>query len=106
MDLPIWYKIVNEKEGVLKTLFHGIKGSKVLKRGEWLRAENRLVSDGKGTKYLSAWHVMPSKEETEEYLKKFKNTENKKIVECHVKDYAPKKHSRHEVYLADYIYIL
>jgi hypothetical protein len=101
-----FYKIVEEKDGVLKTLFHGIRGSKFLMRKEWLEAETKLVNDGKGTKYISGFHIMPSYEETKNYLNRFKKKQNKVIITCYAKDYVKKKHSRNNVYLADYIYIL
>ena len=102
-----WYKIVDEdKPGVFKTLFHGVNKSRVLKFSEWLKAELKMVKDGTSkTTYLSGWHIAPSYEECVEYLKSFKHTDKKRIVKCTAKNIWPKAHSRHEIYLAEYINI-
>ena len=102
----VWYKIVDEIKGELKTLFHGMQGSRKLPYEKWLIADIKEVRDGKGTSYISGFHIMPTLEETESYLTRFKNIEPKRIVQCIVKSVRPKTHSRHEVYLSEMMYIL
>jgi len=42
-----WYKIVEtDDKGNIKTLFHGINRSRILRVGEWLQAELKMVIDG------------------------------------------------------------
>lgn len=103
----IWYKIVDCEAGVYKTLFHGVKGNRKLKFNTWLEADIKEVSDGSSsTTYMSGWHVLPTYEECKEYLKRFKHIENKRIVKCHVSEIWPKEHSKANVFLAKYAYIL
>ena len=101
-----WYKIVDEYDDILKTLFHGVYGSRVLKQKEWLKADIKDVRDGSSqTYYKSGWHILPSYEEGVEYLKRFTYTDKKKIVKCKAKNIWPKTHSRANVFLAEYILI-
>ena len=100
------YKIVDEHNGVLKTLFHGVDGSRVLKLNQWLKADIKDVRDGSRTTYYkSGWHIMSTYEDCVEYLKQFTYTDKKKIVKCRAKHVWPKTHSRSDVYLSEYIYI-
>jgi len=101
-----WYKIVEQQNTVIKTLFHGLNGSRILPINKWLKAEKKLVRDGTSkTYYESGWHIMPTYKECVEYLKVFQNLDTKKIMKCKAKDIRPKSHSRSNVYLADYILI-
>jgi hypothetical protein len=101
-----WYKIIERKNTVIKTLFHGLDGSRILKRNQWLKAEKKLVRDGTSkTYYESGWHILPTYEECVDYLKFFKHLDTKDIVRCKAKDIRPKSHSRGNVYLADWILI-
>ena len=103
----IWYKIVDCENGVYKTLFHGVDGSRTLEFDKWLKADVKEVSDGSSsTIYMSGWHVLHTYEECKEYLKRFKHVENKRIVKCHISEVWPKEHSKANVFLAKYIYIL
>jgi len=100
------YKIVDEHDGILKTLFHGVDGSRILKKGEWLKAVIKDVRDGScQTYYKSGWHILPTYEDCVEYLKRFTYTDKKKIVPCQARNVWPKTHSRADVYLAEYIFI-
>lgn len=101
-----YYKIVQKND---KTLFHGVNGSKVLEKGKWLTADIKIVSDGKlsrDTNYLSGWHIIDGKENAEKYLNRFKDSSNKKIVECYAKNIRKKEHSKSEVYLSEELYII
>ena len=100
-----WFKIVDMKDGKVLTLFHGLDGSKTLPHSKWLIAKKEMVSDGKGTKYLSGFHVIPSREECIEYLKRFKNVKYKYILPVYVQDIRKKEHSPYNVWLADKIFI-
>lgn len=102
----VWYKIVEQENGEIKTLFHSFQKSRTLQTECWLTAEKKMVRDGKGKEYLSGWHVLQTRELCEEYLKRFKNLKTKAIVQCYVRDVRPKKHSRSNVFLADHIYFL
>ena len=56
--MKIYYKIIDQIDGKYKTLFHGLNGSKTIPTNQWLKAEEKLVSDGSGNKkYLSGWHL-------------------------------------------------
>jgi len=106
MKSNIVYKIVEiDKNNNLKTLFHGIEGSRILEINKWYDADIKMVSDN-GTEYLSGFHVLLTKEETEKYLSRFKNNRELKIVTCHYCGIRKKEHSPHNVYLVDRIKIL
>jgi hypothetical protein len=102
-----WFKIVEvDNKNRIKTLFHGNNGSRILKVNKWLQANLKLVKDGTcKTEYLSGWHIVPSFEECQEYLKYFVHVQNKRIVKCKAKVIRPKSHSRYNIYLAEYIKI-
>jgi len=103
--LTRYYKIFDEKDGLPRTLFHGIEGSKTLPLDSWVEAVVKDVSDG-GTVYKSGFHVLPSKEETEEYATKFK--EKKVVAEVDVDEEAgiwPKAHSPSNIMLVKKIRI-
>lgn len=102
-----WYKIVEYSEdGKIKSLFHGTKGSRLLTKEKWMKADKKLVKDGSGkTEYISGFQIVNSFEECLEYLQLFKNKANKAIVTCLAKKIRPKSHSRHSVFLADEIKI-
>ncbi len=104
----IYYKIVDVVDGEIKTLFHGLNGSRTVPANKWLKADKKLVRDGtSNTWYTSGWHVLKSKEECEEYLTKFKNIQYKQILKCKVRgEIRPKEHSPSNVYLADEVYFI
>lgn len=103
-----WYKIVDrDDKGNIKSLFHGNRGTRILKMDEWMEAEMKQVKDGTSkTTYISGWHIAPSYEECKRYLQYFKNTAQKAIVKCEAKNIWPKAHSRHNIYLSQWIKIL
>lgn len=102
----VYYKIVELKKGHIKTLFHGINKSRVLKKDVWIIADKKMVNDGDGTEYLSGLHIMMTYDECVKYLQRFKNKETKGIISCHAKGIRKKEHSPHNVYLADTIKII
>jgi hypothetical protein len=100
------YKIVENNNGIFKTLFHGVNRSRKLETNKWHEAEQKLVSDGTSkTKYISGFHVLNTYETALKYLEKFTHRENKKIVKCIAEEIVPKAHSRDPVFLARYIHI-
>lgn len=100
-----WYKIVDVVNGDVKTLFHGLNGSRTLPLNKWLKAEKKMVQDGKGTMYLSGFHIMQSLEDSIEYLKRFQNVENKGVVLVSTKKEWKKEHSPSNVWLCEEIKI-
>lgn len=102
-----YYKIVDVVDGNVRTLFHGLNGSKTIPRKEWLKADRKLVRDGTSkTWYESGWHILETKKECEEYLKKFTHVEHKQILKCKARgEIRPKEHSPSNVFLADEIWI-
>ena len=86
----------------MKTLFHGVNGTRTIKVGVWTKAVEKMVTDGSSqTKYLSGYHVLLNKEEAYDYLKAFtKRLEKLKVIEVFVKEIRPKEHSRSPVFLA------
>jgi hypothetical protein len=78
----IGYKIMDFEKGSVKTLFHGLNGSRTVPRFEWLTANVKDgASDGPNTKsYKAGWHVLETKQQAIDYLSKFKNLKNKVIV--------------------------
>jgi len=98
------FRIVEVQNGLIKTLFHGINGSRIIPRGKWIKAEKKLVDDG-GTKYISGFHVLKSRATCQKYLKTFKLTKTKRIVPVLAKGLRPKSHSRHPVFLASEMYL-
>jgi len=96
------------EQGDLKTLFHGLNGSKTLPKSQWLEAIEKMVRDGTSkTWYLSGFHILKTAEECHEYLKFFKKPLNRVVVPCLTKgEIRPKSHSRHPVFLAKYIKLI
>ena len=102
----VYYKMVEAKDGVIKTLFHGTNKTRVLETGKWLKADLKLGYDGsKARKYLTGWHVMPDMPEFNRLLKRFKNLDNRYLIECRVKDTWDKKHSPYNIKLARWLFI-
>ena len=108
MKTELWwtkaYKIVEQHGPHLKTLFHGLDGTRTLPYGRWLTAVKKEVKDGTSkTTYLSGWHVLMSRDAAEDYLRAFtKRLDILKIVPVDVRgEVRLKAHSRSEVYLAD-----
>lgn len=67
------YKIVETDNGEdMKTLFHRVNGTRIIKPGVWTKANEKMVTDGSSqTKYLSGWHILLNKKEAHDYLKAF-----------------------------------
>lgn len=109
MKRKIWWKIVEQDEnGVYKTLFHGVDGSRILKTNEWITAVEKMVGDGTSkTRYLSGFHILETYEECVEYLKYFRTPKNRVIIPCLAQgNIRPKSHSRHNVFLCKQVKLL
>jgi hypothetical protein len=102
----IAYKIMIRDRGNVKTLFHGVNGSKTIPMNEWVEADVKQGRDGSGDRYyLTGWHTLESKQEALDYLKRFKAEKDYCIVKCTIKDIWKKEHSPSNVYLSRYIKI-
>jgi len=102
-----YYKIVDfDIKGNIKTLFHGVNGSKIIPKQKWTQAILKPVTDGSAkTVYMSGWHVLKTMEECLEYLTRFKHVSNKAIIKCKIDGKIwPKSHSNADVYLAEFLY--
>jgi len=100
------YKIVEVVDGNIKTLFHGINGSRTMPKDVWIKANEVMGKDGTSkTSYLTGWHILYDYREAVQYLKRFtKRLDLLKIVECNIKGTVrPKEHSPSPVFLAEYI---
>jgi hypothetical protein len=102
------YKIVDlAKDGkTLKTLFHGVDGSKTLPMRIWIKSEKKWAGEG-GSKYWTGFHVIKDIDKCREYLKRFTDKSKRRvIVSCLAKNLRPKESSRGDVFLAEEIMIL
>ncbi len=100
------YKIVEEVDGKLLTLFHaGGTGTRVIPQDVWIRAREARVRDGSGDRtYLSGHHVFLTREACVAHLGRFRTRRERLIVvECLVRDIRPKEHSPAPVWLARWI---
>lgn len=99
------FKIVEKEGNQLRTLFHGIDGTRVLPTETLLFAKHNWVRDGSGgTKYISGIHVFKDKKIAEKYLKKFKTKRNRVIIECFAEELRVKPTNK-DVYLANMLFI-
>ena len=102
------YRMVEkDRHGNLKTLFHGINGSRILPINQWIHANIKLVSEGvNGKKYMSGFHSLKTLEECQKYARKFKKKENRYFVQIEIKGIRKKEHSPSDVYLSEYMRIV
>jgi len=100
----IAYKIVEYDKGVLKSLFHGTNGTRIMEQHTWLEAQIREnAKDGTSkTTYKSGWHVLPTLDECKAYLSRFtKRLDKLVIVEVEIGgDIWEKEHSPSNVLLS------
>lgn len=101
------YRLLRVKDGQPHTLFHGFHGSRRLTQDKVLRATERQVwnpgKKGKSPGFVSGWHVLPTKEECVDYLRRFKDTSD--IVVCRVGVALTREKPRSKVLLASYLKI-
>jgi hypothetical protein len=99
------YRIVEMKNGVPHTLFHGLplNGTRTRKIpiGTWIEAEEKEVSYGKGSPpMISGFNVLLDKELCLEYLTRFTGDRELRVVEVLVRDLRPKPRAQSPVFLA------
>jgi hypothetical protein len=100
------YKIMRKENGILKTLFHGVSGSRSIPLQTWINAEQKNGIDGANqTPYLTGFHIFKTKKEAEAYLIFFRKQEGLTIINCKARGIRRKERSRRNVFLADKIYI-
>jgi hypothetical protein len=69
-------------KGKVKTLFHGLNGSRVVPQFSWMRADIKQGRDGSDSKwYTTGWHILETLDQAKEYLQRFKGKDSKCIVE-------------------------
>lgn len=84
------WRLFEEKDGALFTLFHGLNGSRRLPEGTWLEAAVKPVRDGAGNSYYqSGWHVFAD-ESGLEYLGRFRKPRRLVAVQVEVRGVRPK----------------
>jgi hypothetical protein len=77
-------KIIEIIDGLPKFMFCALDGSRELTLSRWLYAEEKLVKDGRGTEYLSGFHVLDGDiAQAKRYITRFTNLENKYLVKVH-----------------------
>lgn len=106
MTITTAYKIVEEIDGHILTLFHaGGTGTRVIPRDVWIQAREVWVRDGSGNRtYLSGHHVFLDREACVAHLERFRARRDLLIVvECLVQVIRPKEHSPAPVMLARWI---
>ena len=102
----MWKIVELDNYGIIRSLFHGLNGSRIMQIGEWLPADKKLVKDGTSkTSYLSGWHVLEHYGDARAYLDKFtKRLDLLHIVPVLVRgEIRAKEHSPSDVFLADEI---
>lgn len=107
--MKTYWKIAEANpDGTIKTLFHGVRGSRKIPKGIWLESEYKWVNDGSGPWYWSGWHVLPTKKVAEKYLTRFKNRLDKLVIlPCNIKgNQWLKAHANSPVILAQYLKLL
>ena len=105
MNTVTAYRIVEIKNGIPHTLFHGIplNGTRTRKIpiGTWIKAEEKEVSYGKGSKpMISGFNVLLDRTLCEEYLTRFTGERELRVVEVLVRDLRPKPRAQSHVFLA------
>ena len=109
------YRLVEVKNGQPHTLFHavpvpfeeGIRRSRKLQLGRWLRAEQKTVTDGTSTSvYTSGFNALLDLDAMRQYRQRFKKARDLRIAKVRVNlQLRPKAHSRAGVWLADWMMV-
>ena len=102
-----YYKAIELGEnGQFKTLFHSNgDGRRILPRSTWIKAVQRVSSEGGGTKYRTGFHMLKSLDEIKEYSRKFQIKSSRRIISVWARGVRRKKHSTSPVLLAKEIFI-
>ena len=84
-----------------KTLFHGVRGSRLVPLNKWVAAEIKPnCSESTGRKYTSGFHVVESELLCRKYFALFKNKTNRGIFTCLARGMFEKPGARPGVRLA------
>ena len=103
--MVMYYKIVLKEGDHIRTLFHGINGSRILPFNKWIVGIKKMVKDAsKSNTYLSGIHVFKFKTIATKYLKRFRTEKDRIIIRCFATGLRNKP-SNIEVLLADQIFI-
>ena len=99
------YKIVIREGERIRTLFHGIDGSRYLSFNKWTKAKQGLVRDAsKSLRYIAGIHVFKEKEDAVHYLTKFRTIKDRIVIRCYARGLRVKP-SNPKVFLASEILI-
>jgi hypothetical protein len=71
-----------DAQGQMRTLFHGVDGSRLILPYKWHEATIKIVNDG-GQDYWSGFHVFWNRTFGHEYLKRF-DRDKRDLVVCPV----------------------
>lgn len=86
----MYWRLFEERDGELYSLFHGCFGTRVILEGQWLMAQHKMVRDGANQdRYLSGWHVFAD-ESGLEYLGRFRKPRRLVAVQVEVDNTWPK----------------
>ncbi len=99
------YKIVEYVNGKIKTLFHGVDGSRTVDTEKWIEAKVGYGIDGSGQKeYLHGWHSFATIELAKKYLNNFRaRKELLRIAECEITEDKWEKPTNSDVILSRFI---
>lgn len=105
------YRLVELRRDKPYSLFHGIMDAKdegarrtrEVPMDVWLPADTKWVRDGTGPYYWSGFNVLLERDQLKRYLSRFTKPRPLLIVACEVRGLRRKTHSRHPVYLADWM---
>ena len=97
------YRIFELKDGKLKTLFHGVDGSRVIERGRWYKAKTSIVTDG-GQPYRAGFHVFRTRAICRSYLRRFTADRQLVVRRVEVEDTWAKK-TNPDVVLARWMFV-
>jgi len=99
------YKVFVIEDGILKTLFRGIEGSREIRFDRWLEAKEIMSVDGSGQdEYLTGIHVFKDRNKAINYLDNFRNEDSRVVIPCFA-DKLREKPTNSDVYLANQIYV-
>ena len=97
------WRLFEEKDGELHTLFHGVDGSRKIREGEWYRADEKLVRDGTSrTWYAGGFHVF-AHERSLEYVDRFTKPRKLVAVEVEIKGRVRPKPTNPEILLVTWM---
>ena len=100
------FKVLDLKDDKPLFIFHGVNRTRTVPRNEWIEAERKFVTDGScSTEYLSGFHIFPDHDAIKQWCKSVKNIDNRVVVKVDMRETRPKSHSKHDVILADHMYL-